>query len=139
MGNAVAFFSRDYFLLLAVIAFGRGMDFFSTWLATPNLLLEANPIARALRWRGNIVINAILIVVFARWPLVVVILTTTSMLVAARNFQSTWLMRSMGENAYRLWMAEHVRSASTTLYVGCVIAQCVLVAGVGGALLCFGG
>ena len=39
----VAFGSRDYYLLLGCVVFSRAMDFFSTWVATPNLLLEANP------------------------------------------------------------------------------------------------
>ena len=27
------------------------MDFLSTWVATPNLVLEGNPIAKKLGWR----------------------------------------------------------------------------------------
>ena len=29
----------------------RGMDFLSTWVATPNLVLEGNPIAKKLGWK----------------------------------------------------------------------------------------
>ena len=50
----VAFGSPEYYVLLACIAAGRTLDFFSTWIATPNLLLEANPIARKMGWKFGI-------------------------------------------------------------------------------------
>ena len=53
MEEFVAFGSSHYFLFLALLAFGRGMDFLSTWIATPNLVLEGNPLARKLGWTGS--------------------------------------------------------------------------------------
>jgi len=32
--------------LIAAMAFSRGMDFLSTWIVTPKLELEANPLMR---------------------------------------------------------------------------------------------
>ncbi len=50
MEDFIPFGSRLYFFLLAFLLFARAKDFLSTWIATPNLLLEANPIARRLGW-----------------------------------------------------------------------------------------
>jgi len=52
MDDFLPFPSRDYFLMLFLLLVARGMDVLSTWVATPNLLLEGNPIAKKLGWRG---------------------------------------------------------------------------------------
>lgn len=137
MEEFVAFGSREYYVLLACVAFARAMDFLSTWVATPNLMLEANPIARKMGWKLGIVINVALCFLFALWPLPAVVITTTSLLVAARNFQSAWLMRSMGELNYRLWMTERLAEAPRGLFLGCVLAQSLLYVLVGVALMYF--
>ena len=36
--------------LIAAMAVARGLDFLSTWLVTPKLELEANPLMRRLGW-----------------------------------------------------------------------------------------
>ena len=90
-----AFGSPAYVLLVVLLLFSRGMDFMSTWVATPNLLLEANPVARKLGWRGGLLLNFGLCFAFALWPLPAFVVVTTSILVAARNFQSR-LIVSMG-------------------------------------------
>ena len=137
MGDALPFGSRPYLICFALLAFGRGMDFLSTWLGTPNLVLEANPLARWMRWRGAVVINLVLVIFVARWLLPTVIITTTSLFVAARNFQSVWLMRQLGEEGYRGWHLERMSSGSVGWVVFCIIAQSFLVGLVGGALMIF--
>ena len=57
MDDLIPFASREYWLLLALVTFARGMDFLSTWFATPHLVLEGNPIAKKLGWRGGAVLN----------------------------------------------------------------------------------
>jgi hypothetical protein len=132
-----AFGSREYFLFLACMAVGRALDFLSTWVATPNLVLEANPIARKMGWRVGITINIVLCVAFALWPLPAVVITTTSVLVAARNFQWAWLMRSMGELSYRVWMGEQLAQGGRGLFAFCLGAQTVLYGALGGILVYF--
>ena len=44
MDDSVPFASREYFIMLAILVFSRGMDFLSTWVATPHLVLEGNPV-----------------------------------------------------------------------------------------------
>src|SRR4051794_5072013 len=109
MDEFVAFASRDYLLMLAFLLMSRGMDMLSTWVATPNLVLEGNPIAKLLGWRWGLPVNVAFSLMLAFWPLPAVILSTTSLLVAARNFQSAWLMRSLGEEVYRDWYVQRVQ------------------------------
>ena len=137
MEDVVQFGSRVYFVCFNILLFARGMDLLSTWMATPRLMLEANPIARKLGWKGGLVANLVICGLFAAWPLPAVIISTTSVLVAARNFQGVWLMRSMGEETYRHWMAQRVRETRPSLYVGCLFAQVSLFGVVGGALILF--
>ena len=134
MDESVPFASREYFLFLSLLLFSRGMDFLSTWIATPNLELEANPLARRLGWKWGIPLNGVLCVVFAGWPLPAIIICTTSVLVASRNFQVAWLMRTAGEEAYRTWILQRLEDTPPVLFVSCVLAQTVLV-GVLGLIL----
>lgn len=137
MDDAVAFASREHFGFLSLLLFARGADFLSTWVATPNLALEANPIARKLGWTWGSVVNLGLCVFFGLWPLIAVIVATTSTLVAARNFQHAWLMRCYGEENYRAWFLERLEEAPPTLYLFCLLAQTFLTALIGGALMYF--
>jgi hypothetical protein len=113
------------------------MDFLSTWIATPNLVLEGNPIAKKLGWRWGLVINLGLCIGFAFWPLPAIVISTTSVLVAARNFQFAWLMRSLGEQAYRDWHVERIQETRITLFLLCLAGNTVLTAGVGAAVIYF--
>jgi hypothetical protein len=107
------------------------MDFLSTWIATPNMVLEGNPVAKKLGWKWGIPVNLAFCVGFAFWPLPAIVISTTSVLVAARNFQSAWLMRSLGEQAYRAWHIERIQETNIAMYVLCLLAQTILTAGVG--------
>jgi hypothetical protein len=137
MEDFVPFGSRIYALVFLLLIVARGMDFLSTWVATPNMVLEGNPIAKKLGWRWGIPLNVTLCIGFAFWPLPAIVISTTSVLVAARNFQSAWLMRSLGEHIYRDWHVERVQETSVTLYLFCLFAQTALTAGVGGAVIFF--
>ena len=137
MEEGVPFGSHEYNIFFVLLLFARATDFLSTWIATPNLVLEANPIARKLRWKWGIVVNFFLCVGFAFWPLTAVIISTTSVLVAARNFQSAWLMRSMGEERYRDWHVERIQETRITLYLFCLAGNTMLTAGVGAAVVYF--
>ena len=63
--------------------------------------------------------------------------STMSLMVAARNFQVAWLMRSMGEEAYRDWYLDRLLEAPASLYLLCLAGQSLPVAAVGGALMWF--
>src|SRR5208283_761332 len=115
--------------------FARGVDFLSTWIATPNLVLEGNPLAKKLGWKWGLLLNLVLVGGLALWPLSAIVVATASVLVAARNFQSAWLMHSLGEEIYRQWHVERIRETRITLYLFCLAGNTLLTAGVGGALI----
>ena len=123
-----------WWCLLTVLGLSRGADLFSTWVATPNLLLEANPVARWLGWRWAIPLNLGICLTFAFFPLPAIILGTTSALVASRNFQQAWLMRSFGEENFRDWQVQRIQETPRYLLLGCLGLQNLLVAAVGVAL-----
>ena len=133
----VQFGSKAYCLLALLLVFARGMDFLSTYIATPNMVLEGNPFARRLGWRWGIPLNLGVCVLLARWPVPAIVLITTSLLVAARNFQSAWLMRTLGEHFYRDWHIDRLRETSPSLYVFCLLGQTGLIAAVGLAVIFF--
>jgi hypothetical protein len=137
MDEFVPFASRTYGLLFVLLLCARGSDFLSTWLATPNLVLEGNPVAKKMGWKWGIPINCLLCFGFAFWALPAIVISTTSVLVAARNFQSAWLMRSMGEERYRDWHIERMQETSVTLYLFCLFAQTGLTAALGALLIYF--
>lgn len=137
MEDLTAFGDRDYGILFGLLMLSRGMDFLSTWIATPNLILEANPLAKKLGWKWGGLLNLAVCGVFAFWPMPAIVIATTSILVAARNFQSAWLMHTMGEEAYRHWMVEKLSQTKFGLYLFCLLTQAMLMACVGAALLFF--
>ncbi|MDA1275092.1 MAG: hypothetical protein O2960_13750 [Verrucomicrobia bacterium] len=137
MEDFIPFGGRFYFFNLAMMLFSRGMDFLSTWIATPNLILEANPIARYLGWRTGIALNIIICIGLSAWPLPAIVIITMSLLVAARNFQFAWLMRSMGEERYSIWFSERLAHVGLGLFLLCLFAQTGATAMIGGALMYF--
>ena len=66
-----------------------------------------------------------------------IVVSTASVLVAARNFQSAWLMRSMGEGVYRDWHGQRMSETRLTLYLFCLAGNTLLTAAVGVALIMF--
>ena len=130
---------REYLALFALLVFARSMDFLSTWIATPNLVLEGNPIAKKMGWKWGVLLNVVIVIFLAQWPLSAIVISTASVMVAARNFQSAWLMRSLGEEIYRNWHVERILETPLALYLFCLAGNTLLTAGVGGALMVFGG
>jgi len=137
MDGDVPFGSREYFIFLVILAVARGLDLFSTRVATPNLILEANPIVRKLGWRWSILLNVAVCAGFAVWPLPAVIIATTSLLVAARNFEWAWIMRSMGEENYRNWISERLAATPRGVFALSLLGQTLLFALVGAGLVWF--
>ena len=135
MDETIPIGSWEYFIFLALMMFARGMDFLSTWIATPHMVLEGNPIAKRLGWKWGSLVNVVLCLGFACAPLPAIIISTASLLVAARNFQGAWLMRTMGEQGYRYWMSERLAEGRMGLFLTCLFAQCLLIGFIGAGLL----
>lgn len=126
MDDFLAFGSRDHLITLGLLVFARAMDFLSTWFATPNLLLEANPLARRMGWRWGIAFNLLLCLAAAHWPFSGIVIVTTSLLVAARNFKSAWLMRAFGEADYSALMGEAMHRSPSRDYYLSVLGETLL-------------
>src|SRR5215469_18831818 len=109
-----AFGSRDYCLMVLLLVFSRGMDIRSTWVATPKLVLEGNPLVKKLGWRWAVITSVGISFGMAFWLSTTIAVSTMSVLVAARNFQSAWLMRSMGEDHYREWHVARIQETRVT-------------------------
>jgi hypothetical protein len=139
MDQFVLFGSGPYFGFLAILLFARSADLLSTWIATPGMLLEGNPIARKLGWRWGTAVNLAVCGGLAAWPFAAITVGTTSVLVAARNLQSAWLMRTLGEENYRDFYLHHIRKTPVVLYLFCLLGQVGLIGIVGGALVLFPG
>ena len=137
LDDFIPFGSRPWWLFVGLILIGRTGDLFSTWIATPNLVLEGNPVARRLGWKYGVPLNFALALLVGCWPLPAISLTTTSLLVAARNLQSAWLMRTLGEDHYRHWMSDRLAESPRGLAWGCFLGEAVLFAAVGVALMVF--
>lgn len=137
MEETVPFASKWYFLMFALLVFSRGMDFLSTWVATPNLVLEGNPIAKKLGWTWGLIVNVAVVVLLSLWPVAAIVVSTASVMVAARNFQSAWLMRTLGEDSYRDWHIERVRETRISVYLFCLFGNTLLTAGVGLGVIFF--
>ena len=137
MDEFLPFATKGYYVMLFALLFARGMDVLSTWIATPNLVLEGNPIAKLLGWRWGLPVNAGICLILAFWPLPAIVLSTTSVLVAARNFQSAWLMRSMGEEAYRDWHVARIQETRVTTFLLCLAGNTLLTASIGGIVIAF--
>ena len=129
----------SYVALLGLLLAARGADFLSTWVATPRLVLEGNPLAKKLGWKWGALVNGAVCLIFAAWPLSALVIATTSALVAARNFQAAWLMRTLGEEQYREWYVQRLRETPLPLYLSCLLGQTLLVAAVGATLMLFCG
>jgi len=134
-GDALPFCGPQYLWMLGLLFFGRGMDFFSTWVATPNLVLEGNPLAKKLGWKLGSIVNLILCLVLAFWQTSAIVVAVASVLVAAHNFHSAWLMRSMGEEAFRHWFFERITETRLPLYILCLLGETVLTGLIGAGVM----
>jgi hypothetical protein len=105
--------------LAALILFARLGDVGSTYLATPRLLLEANPIVRRLRWPFALLTLALALTPYFSTTAAVLLLVP-SLLVASRNFGYVWMIRGLGEDrmlALQIEVASRRRFSEALLYV----------------------
>jgi hypothetical protein len=89
--------SHQEILLAAGIALARGLDFLSTWIVTPTLALEANPLMRRLGWSGMLLLNLPLLALPWVHAGLSVTFMLASLLVAGTNLAHGALARGMGE------------------------------------------
>lgn len=86
-------------LLCALILLGRLGDIGSTYLVTPQLRLEANPLVRKLGWRFAVATLFVCLIPYYSTALGIVVLIP-SLMVSAANTSKIWFARAYGEVAY---------------------------------------
>jgi len=86
-------------LLCVLILLSRLGDIGSTYLITPKLKLETNPIARKLGWWFAIATVFVCLVPYYSTALAIVILVP-SLMVCAANTGKVWFARAYGEDNY---------------------------------------
>jgi hypothetical protein len=74
----------------------RAADVWTTYLVSPTLKLEANPVARRFGWKFALLTILVGLIAYAAPPMGVALLTT-SFLVAASNASKIVMAKAMGE------------------------------------------
>lgn len=86
-----------YLIRLSVLIMARVLDLFLTWLVTPDLSRERNPIVRWLDWPGNLMVNPPACALAAVWPLSTWFLVGASLWASAVNFRNWFLLHKRGK------------------------------------------
>ena len=86
-------------VLCALIPLSRLGDIGSTYLVTPTLKLEANPVAKKLGWWFAVATLFVCLVPYYSTSLAIVVLIP-SLMVSAANTSKVWFVRAYGESEY---------------------------------------
>lgn len=86
-------------VLCFLLLISRLGDIISTYLVSPTLKLEANPIARKFGWRFMLLSVLVCLLPYYDAGLAVMALVP-SLLVSAANIEKFWMVRAMGEAEY---------------------------------------
>jgi len=98
-------------ILCVLILITRLGDIISTRLATPTLILEANPLVRRLGWR--FAMSSILVCLVPYYNTALgMSLFVAYCIVCMFNFMRVWQMRTMGEVEYHALMLTLARRSS---------------------------
>jgi hypothetical protein len=118
-------------LLLLLARLG---DIGSTYLITPKLRLEANPLVR--RWKWPFAFSTLLIALVPYyWLPGGVVLLVGSLLVCFSNFSGLWLARAVGEDKYLEFVTLHASRTRLASALLPLLAAGICVAAVGLLLL----
>jgi hypothetical protein len=124
--------------LAALLLVARAGDIGSTYLATPRLVLEANPVARRLGWPFAVATLLIALIPYYNTALGVLALVP-SLLVASRNFGSIWMMRGLGEERMLALQVEVAQRRPFPEAMMFVMAESAFLALAAGVLMVFSG
>src|SRR5262245_21954572 len=86
-------------VLAGILLLARLADVGTTWLVSPRLRLESNPLVRGLRW--PFALATLLVCLVAYWSTTIAwAIIIASFLVSARNAGGIWMVRAFGEEDY---------------------------------------
>jgi hypothetical protein len=123
-------------VLCALLLLSRIGDIGTTYLVTPNLLLEANPIVRKLGWPFALFTLSACLLPYVHIPMAIAALMMF-LLVSASNAGKIWIVRTIGERAYAAFVLELARKSKLSHALLGLAASTFFVALAGATILLF--
>ncbi len=108
-------------VLCGLILLGRLGDIISTWLITPKLDLEANPLVRRLGWRFAVLTVLICLVPYVMHPALTVILVPPFLMISGSNIGKIWVVRALGEKQMLQHSIETARNSTFGKAATCAV------------------
>lgn len=124
-------------LIALGVVLSRLADIGSTYLLTPNLVLEANEVIRRYRWPFAILSSLVLVAFPYIDPGLGVIILVASFLVSASNIRQAWIAQALGEEEYFAFMRMAAARSNRRAILGSVLGSAALIALTGICLLIF--
>jgi hypothetical protein len=122
-------------VLCALLLVSRLGDIGSTYLVSPTLQLEANPIARRLGWRFIVLTTGACLIPYVSIDLALMALVPFLM-VSAGNTAKIWVVRTMGELEYKnMLLRLAARSKVSYAILGAVASALFII--LAGLVICF--
>ena len=121
-------------VLAALVLLSRVADIGSTWLISPKLLLEANPLMRRLRYRFAVATLLLCLLPYYNTALGVIVLIL-SLLVTASNLRGAWIIRTLGEAQYVAIVETALRRSTRIGAFALILAPAVCFALISGVML----
>jgi hypothetical protein len=129
----MASFIANHFVhvLAGLVLVSRIGDIGSTWLVSPKLLLEANPLVRRSGYRFAFTSLLACLLPYYITALGVIVLIL-ALLVTASNLRGAWVIRTIGEAEYvaifnSLWLRRAFRRAAQLPAAAIVVLACAFV------------
>lgn len=123
-------------VLCVLLLVARIADVGSTWLVTPRLLLETNPIARRLGWPFALATLLACLVPYLE-PAIAMAMLPPFLLVSAANVERAWAVRAVGEAEHFERLRTLVASARTSRIVAANVTAAALTILCGATLMAF--
>jgi len=109
-------------------------DVISTYLASPKLKLETNPIVRKFRWPFAILTILVCFVPYYDTDLAVIILIPF-LLVCSSNIGELWIIRTLGEDEFKKFMLAVCRKGEVSKAMYYMVVSNIFFSSVGALLI----
>ena len=123
-------------VLCVLLLIARIGDVVTTFLITPNLVLEANPIVRKLGWRFALLTLGVCFLPYLSVQAAVAGLMI-SLFVSASNAGKVWMVRPIGEHVYAALLIDVARKSKLSHALLGIAASSFFIALAGGTILLF--
>jgi hypothetical protein len=122
-----AFFHHLHFALFCALLFARLTDIGTTYLASPKLKLEANPVVRRLGWWYAWATLLIAFIAYV-YPALAVAALVASLMVSASNAKFIWVSRTIGEEELHSFNVRAAVRAKPALAVASMLMSSFFIA-----------